>query len=875
MTQRCHPLLSALAGAGVACLIPSPASAAEPSPPLPDLINQSCLDCHDDTSAKGGLDLTSLPFDLSTPALRDRWVRIHDRVRKGEMPPDASDLPEAKRQALVTGLSSALTLADKSDILAHGRGTLRRLTREEYEQNLRDVLRLPSLDVRDRLPEDRESHHFTKTAATLDLSRVQLAAYLDASEAALRQAMASGLQPPPETRYHALATGLFQEAETFGNREAMFYARDSKVIPLSGKELWELRKSGQHDPAVEMALFRSAHWPYYGYPAGFTVRLDGDYRVRFSARAVVQVPGYELKPAPQSVPMTFRARKPSGADVSGDVRATGGLHDITPEVRVREAIVSLRKGETFEYSLLGLPVPLARNVDNGPPTYRYPPLPEGGQPGVAFQWIEVAGPLAPESWPPPSHRVLFDELPLQPAPSGSALAVEVAAENPAEEASRLFRRFAGLAARQPLSDEDLAPFDALIQRRLEDGAPLGESLLTGFQAFLSSGHFIYLPEPRSAKDTWAVASRLSHFLTNSRPDAGLAESARTGRLTAPGELSRQTARLVASPGFERFVACFTDSWLSLRHLKRDDPDIRLYPEYRFDEYLVESMGHETRAFFSALIRDNLPVRNIIQADFAFVNDRLARHYGLPSVEGSAPRRVPLPEGSPYGGLLTQAALLKVTANGTTTSPVLRGAWVMERLIGEPPPPPPASVPAVEPDIRGARTIREILARHTASESCASCHARFDPVGFALESFDILGGWRTRYRGLEEGERVSGIDRAGHDYAYTLGTAVDPGGQLAEGQAFHDIHELKALLLKDPRRLARNLLHQFTLYATGTPVRFSERGEIERLLDLCQPGGYRVADLLHAFVQSPLFHGGETGEETSANASVQPFPAPAP
>ncbi|MCA9221798.1 MAG: DUF1588 domain-containing protein, partial [Planctomycetales bacterium] len=298
----------------------------------------------------------------------------------------------------------------------------------------------------------------------------------------------------------------------------------------------------------------------------------------------------------------------------------------------------------------------------------------------------------------------------------------------------------------------------------------------------------------------------------------------------------------------------------LRNIRRDEPDIRLHPEYRFDDYLIESMERETRTFFTAMIRDNLSASVLVDADFVYANDRLARHYGLKPLSGSKMQKVVLPDDSPYGGLLTQAAILKVTANGTSTSPVIRGAWIMERLIGQPPPPPPASVPAVEPDIRGAKSIRELLALHTKSESCAGCHARFDPVGLALENFDVLGGWRTSYRGiehnLEQRESVSGIDRAGHDFAYTLAEPVDASGQLRDGRRFRDIHELKALLMSDPRQLARNLLRQFTLYATGTPVRFSDREEIESTLDGCEADGYRARDLVHALVQSRIFLGKE-------------------
>ena len=273
------------------------------------------------------------------------------------------------------------------------------------------------------------------------------------------------------------------------------------------------------------------------------------------------------------------------------------------------------------------------------------------------------------------------------------------------------------------------------------------------------------------------------------------------------------------------------------------------------------MAAETRAFVKAMFEDNLPVTVLVDADFVFVNDRLARHYGLEPVSGSRVRKVALPENSLYGGLLTQAAILKVTANGTTTSPVIRGAWIMERIMGDPPPPPPPTVPAVEPDIRGATTIREQLARHTKDPACAACHARFDPVGFALEDFDIMGAFRTRYRSLAKGEKVTGIDRAGHDFTYYVAGPTDSEGRLQDGRTFKNIRELKQLLVSEPRQLARNLVEQLIVYATGTPVRFSDRPVVEAILNECRSNGYRARDLLEAVVRSPIFLGRDQPQNT--------------
>jgi len=862
-TQSCKAsflrAIRLLVATAVVCLLPltnpGTSTAENAVSPANELVLTHCIDCHEGAAAEAGLDLTSLPLNLDQRKLRDRWIRIHDRVESGEMPPDPMMLDAATRQSLVKTLGDAIRLADRADVVANGRGPLRRLNRDEFQQNLRDVLQLPSLDIRDMLPEDREEHLFNKSASALDMSRVQLAAYLDAADAALRQAMADGPAPPAATKYRAAGTQLFSSNSTFGERQAMFFAKDNQAV--NAKDLEALKD----DPTLELTLFRSAHWPYYGYPRGFVARaarsaantsssLTPDrqlltYRVRFSARAVLQTPGFQLKPANAPVPMTFRARKPSGADVSGDVRATGGIMDIQPEQNIYETTIELLPTETFEYSLLGLPVPLARNVNGGPPTYRYPPFPEGGQPGIAFQWLEVEGPITPQSWPPESHHVLFDDLAADAQPA-----------DPQAEARRLLRRFISIAARGPVPDESLLRFENLVLRQLEQGKPFYEAMLVGYKAFLCSSHFIYLLEPsrQSDHDHYAIASRLSHFLTNTRPDTQLMELAASGKLRDRDTLRAQTDRFIESRDFDRFVESFTDFWLSLRHIRRHEPDVRLYPEYRFDDYLIESMQRETRAFFRAMIRENLPSSVVVDADFVYANDRLAQHYQLSPLSGSMMRKTALPDDSPYGGLLTQGAILKVTASGTSTSPVIRGAWIMERLLGQPPPPPPPSIPAAEPDIRGAETIRELLALHTKLESCAGCHARFDPVGLALENFDILGGWQTRYRSIEDGQRVSGIDRAGHDFTYALAGEVDASGRLLDGRTFRDIHDLKRLLADNPRLLARNLLHQFTIYATGTPVRFADRDEIEAILDACEADGYRVKDLVHALVGSEVFLG---------------------
>ena len=267
------------------------------------------------------------------------------------------------------------------------------------------------------------------------------------------------------------------------------------------------------------------------------------------------------------------------------------------------------------------------------------------------------------------------------------------------------------------------------------------------------------------------------------------------------------------------------------------------------------MVEETQLFFRELIQQNLGAKNLVDADFAMLNGRLALHYQVPDVHGVHFRRVALkPETNPSarGGLLTQASVLKVTANGTTTSPILRGTWIMTHLLGQPPPPPPESVPAIEPDTRGATTIREQLRKHSAEESCRNCHRLIDPPGFALENYDVMGGWRTRYRSLGEGDAVKGIGHNGIYYRFKLSKPVDPSGTMPDGFSFARIHDLKTHLAANEAGLAENLASQLTVYATGAPIGFTDRTALSKMVENAAKSGYGTRTIIHEVVQSELF-----------------------
>jgi hypothetical protein len=273
----------------------------------------------------------------------------------------------------------------------------------------------------------------------------------------------------------------------------------------------------------------------------------------------------------------------------------------------------------------------------------------------------------------------------------------------------------------------------------------------------------------------------------------------------------------------------------------------LYPE--FDHLLKVSMLRETELFFDEVLRHDLSLTNFVASDFTMLNGRLARHYGISAPAGWEFHKTALPADSHRGGVLTMASVLKVTANGTTTSPVMRGAWVMDRILGTPPPPPPENVAAIDPDIRGATTIREQLAKHRTLESCAVCHRKMDPPGFALESFDCIGGWRDHYRVTGNGGPVI-ID--GRHMPYHRGPAVDPADVLASGEPFENIDQLKQLLLKDKDQLARSLTSKLLAYATGRAPRAADRDAVEAIVTTIRDQNYGLRSLVHEIVQSELF-----------------------
>jgi hypothetical protein len=556
----------------------------------------------------------------------------------------------------------------------------------------------------------------------------------------------------------------------------------------------------------------------------FRSHVRGKYRFRISAY------GYQS----EGKPVRFRVTAGTLKEVTEE-RLVDYFSVPADEPTVIEFTEQLEPENRIRIIAEGLPVTPPQVQEIGADKY------EG--PGLVVQWVDVEGPLL-ESWPPPSHRALFGDLPQERLPGpGDQARYEVVSNEPMADAERILRGFARRAFRRPVAEADLQPFLARVQSRLEQGTRFEEAVRVGLKAILVSPEFLFLREPATPDgrlDDYALASRLSYFLWSSMPDETLFDLAASGRLRDPEVLRGQVERLLDDPKSKAFTEHFTGQWLGLRAIDDTSPDRLLYPEY--DDLLKIAMVKETKLFFDEVLRQDLSLANFVDSDFTFLNERLARHYGIPGVEGLEMRKVALPPDSPRGGVMTMGSVLKVTANGTTTSPILRGAWVLDRILDAVPPPPPEDVEAIEPDIRGATTIREQLSKHRDTPACAGCHRKIDPPGFALESFDVIGGWREHYRLLGEG----GSRR------YRTGPPVDPGSVLPDGRRFSDIVEFKRLLLEDEDKLARALAGKLLAYATGASTGLADRPEVEAIVTRVRERDYGFRALVHEIALSPVF-----------------------
>ena len=771
------------------------------------LVEASCIDCHD-ANTDTPLNLEKIGHDLSDPNTFRQWVKIFDQVDSGEMPPKKKKRPDPtlKNKALTT-LYQHLRDASLAKQIKDGRTPVRRLTRTEYEYTLHDLFGIGG-ELASKLPPESTTSRFDTIASNQGISPVHIRSYLAAADQAIDEAIE--LRPRPDLKPRLI---------DYPNHPYL--------------QMWfkrELRRGGNTVKRKKDALVIFDDRPHttQSNNMGIRFKVPGQYRIKAEVHA-----------SQARTPVTFCIYR--GNDLGG-VRELISSWQLNPgKPRQVEVEHYFTPGDYFYLAPADLDCdPNGRNVlAVGARDYR-------GE-GVAIRRLTLEGPLE-KQWPPERTRDLLGEVEFRAGLKGNYSIV--IGKSSMEQIKEVVSRIGPRALRRPLRDTEPKTWAALAKPVLESGRGFEEGLRLVLRALLSSPEFLYHEAIPGPLDDYALATRLSYFLWKSLPDDQLLFLAAGGRLNDRAVLRSEVNRMLEDKKAQRFIEDLLDQWLELKEIDATTPDEKLYPEY--DDVLRQAMLEETRRFFSEMIQSDLSVGEFIDSDFTFLNRRLAEHYGIPGVEGLGFRKVTLPAESPRGGLLTQASILKVTANGTNTSPVPRGSFVLANLLGTPPSPPPPGVGAVEPDTQGATTIREELAAHREMESCNRCHREIDPPGFALESFDPIGGFRSRYRSTGQGVRPLTKLFGRPVREYRLGLPVDASGETSEGEPFAGIRDFKRLMKQKKDQLARHFLNQLIAYATGAEVEFADRKERDQILEQAGRDGYRIRGMIHAVVQSKMF-----------------------
>lgn len=755
-------------------------------------LEQHCVKCHGPEKQKGKLRLD----DLAKPPMElEQWQEVLEAIEYGDMPPKDDKRPEAGELAAFKSIiSGGLTSAGKGRSIA-----VRRMNRYEYESTVHDLLGIQT-PLAELLPEDSRVQGFDNVAEGLSLSSVLIEKYLEAANAAFDGTIRRIAPLPPETR-----KAIAMESET--NKGAVAKKNDG-VIEKDGAFIdfspgWPPTRFDGAQP-IETGVYRCkvTVWPHE--PGNrtltvgiFTGRLFGTGKLNFE-----------------------------------------GVYDVTGDSknpRVIEFTTRLDEGDALHVLPWIYPGYVQWKDKTAP------------RPGIGMVSAETYGPLD-QDFPSKAQIKLFGEsttlsmvadTPIYMRHRKGVKLSHVESSAPEADVERIIRAFVPRAFRRPVEKTLADRFVNLAIGRLKEGRSFEEAVRAGVCAVLCSPHFLMVNRD-SVVDDYTIASRMSYFLWSSAPDDELLKLAAAGKLKDANVRRAQAARMLKDSRRERFVENFTGQWLDLRNMDATTPDKKMYPEY--DELLGRSMIRETKGFFTEILDRDLAVKNFIDSDFVVVNERLADHYGIPGVKGHEKMQVvKLPQDSLRGGVLTQGAIMKVTANGTHSSPVIRGVWVLDRLMGQPVPPPPPGVPAVEPDVRGAVSLRDQLTKHVEDPSCARCHDRIDPVGFALEEFDPIGKHREKYRAVPK-----------QGGGYVPGLPVDSSGETPDKHTFSNFEGFRNWLAGDDKIIARALAQKLMIYGCGRKVEVTDRAEVEAVVTASEQGNYGLRTMIQEVVASDYF-----------------------
>ena len=797
------------------------AGAAESSFSPRGLLDRYCVTCHNQRLQTAGLTLDTM--DVGAVGARPEvWEKVVRKLRAGLMPPAGRPRPAAHEyDDLARWLESRLDRAAAADPHPGRSDTLHRLNRTEYVNAIRDLLAL-EIDGAELLPADDASHGFDNIASSLRVSPTHLDRYLAAARKISRAAVGRAAAPPT-TRVYTVPGDLSQERHLEG-------------LPLGTRGGLRVRhgfpRDGEYEIRAKLALDILDNIPRFDETHELEILLDGERVERFRFAGEPDAADLEAQPIldvdlaghRRNLDAHWRVRVAVSAGPHDLAAAFLGKADILTEATRTGALQPLR---------LALKEPLVRPYAGGF-------FNDEARTGPYLASLTVTGPFLPGgAGDTPSRRRIFTCTP-----------AAVEEEEPCAE-----RILAGLARRAYRRPPSGAELDRLLARYrdgrresdFEAGIELALRHLLAHPAFL----FRVEREPDDvAPDTTyrisdlELASRLSFFLWSSIPDDELLDLAEHGRLRDPAVLDAQVRRMVADPRSDAFVANFAGQWLYLRNLPEVKPDQKRYPD--FDEGLRRAMRREAELFFDSVLREGRSTLELLTADYTFVNERLALHYGIPAVRGSHFRRVTLADDR-RRGLLGKGAVLAATSYSHRTSPVLRGKWILENLLGAPPPPPPPDVPDLKDDDDAGRVLsmRDRMVQHRANPACASCHAMMDPLGLALENFDAVGRWRTRSEAW---------------------TPVDASGTMLDGTPFDGVEGLREALLRRSDVFLATVTEKLLTYALGRGLTHTDAPAVRRIVRAAAAEDYRFDALLTNIVKSLPFRA-----RRSSGAPTEPLP----
>ena len=791
-------------------------------------LKQYCYKCHGPDKQKAKRRFDTLPATIKDFRQQEQWQEMVDQLNLGEMPPeDAKQPSQAERLAAVETMTEDIAGAREKFAGTSRHTTLRRLNKVEYQKTISDLLSLniDAWNPAEDFPAEVTAEGFDNDGAQLVTSGLLLEKYLPAAEAAVKRA--THFEKKPETKRYAQKSPFYFDGKEAGELPKLFQVDRFRFVPETPyTDLY-----GRH--------YRGGHVGFLPLVRQGGVSHSGKYTIRVRAAAVDRTHDYgqAVDDLRNGGPLVLEI---ASVDRRGSVKSTGNVSRerslalvelINEEPQWFEWTGYLEKGYEPEVRFRNGPSKtkrmvrlLVNNADKHAEFKPFAQLKPGNErsygvlkayrgPKLRIWEIQVEGPHQ-QSWPPPGHRALYGDL--KPGDL-----------NP-ETINERLRAFARSAFRRPLTEGELKPIRALVAAKLDAGLKPLEALQLGFQAILCAPGFLYLHEGEGQLNDYALASRLSYFLWSSMPDDELLKLAAAGTLGEPATRRKQVARILADPKGQRFVSNFTRIWLELDNIGKMPPSKDFVSYYR--DNLDSAIRKETELFFGHILDKNLPPREFLAANYSFLNRELAEHYGMPGLKGNHFRKVSLSNAS-RGGILGHASFLTASANGVDTSPVVRGIYVLEKLLGYTPPPPPDDVPEIEPDIRGALTIRDQLAKHRETATCAECHRKIDPLGFALENFDAIGGWRDEY-----GKELP----------------IDATGKLPNGDTFSTVPEFRKHIIKREGQFTRSLTEKLLTYAIGRELVLTDRPAIDAVLREMKQDNKGLRDLIEAVVLSEVF-----------------------